>query len=201
MGLRLRPVTFADAAQIAAIYAPFVTDTPVSFESVVPGADEIARRIREADGEFPWLVCDSEGTVAGYAYASRHRARFHYQWSVDVSVYIHESFRRRSIGRALYTALLDMLPLQGFVRAHAGITLPNEGSVGLHEAVGFRQIGIYRNVGFKLGSWHDVGWWERGLAVPTANPASPLALTAVQNSSDWRAALAKGQALVGGDSR
>jgi phosphinothricin acetyltransferase len=198
MRLRLRSVDVTDSAQIAAIYAHFVTNTPVSFESVAPDSTEIARRIEESAPEFPWLVCDAGGTVAGYAYASRHRARFHYQWSVDVSVYVHDSYRRRGIGRALYAALLEILSLQGFVMAHAGITLPNEGSVALHESVGFRQIGIYRNIGFKLGSWHDVGWWQLQLGVPRAEPLPPLPHSSVKDSAAWLGALQSGQSLLEG---
>src|SRR4051812_47636168 len=124
---------------------------------------------------LPWLVASRDGAVVGYAYASRHRARRAYRWSVEVSVYLRESEQGRGTGRALYDELLDVLRGLGYVRALAGITLPNEQSVGLHEAMGFEPIGIFRGVGFKHGQWHDVGWWQLSLCDPTAAPEEPKA--------------------------
>ena len=139
----------------------------------------------------PWLVYeDQAGRVAGYAYGSRHRDRAAYQWSVDVSVYVDEAFRRRGIGRALYTTLFPLLRLQGFHAAHAGITLPNSGSVGLHESLGFVPVGIYRGVGYKLSAWHDVGWWQLGLRDRAPDPAPPRPLREAQRDPAWPGALA-----------
>ncbi|MGH7445077.1 MAG: GNAT family N-acetyltransferase [Longimicrobiales bacterium] len=139
----------ADAAQIHAIYAPVVRDTVVSFELEPPGVDVIAARVRATlDAGFPWLVAEGAGRILGYAYASRHRERAAYDWSTDVSVYVHEDARRRGVGRALYTSLFAVLTLQGYHNAYAGATLPNPASVALHEAVGFREIGIYWSVGY-----------------------------------------------------
>ena len=109
---------------------------------------------------FPWLVADVGGEVLGYVYASKHRARAAYLWSVDTTVYIHPRVRRGGVGRALYTTLFGILTLQRFCNAYAGISLPNPGSVGLHEAVGFEKVGVYRGVAYKLGAWHDAGWWS-----------------------------------------
>ncbi|TMB07816.1 MAG: N-acetyltransferase family protein [Deltaproteobacteria bacterium] len=191
----IRLSTAADADAIARIYRPVVEDTAISFEVDPPPAVEIERRIATTLSIAPWLVHeDGEGRVAGYAYASRHRERAAYQWSVDVSVYVDEAHRHRGIGRALYTSLFALLRLQGFHAAHAGITLPNAGSVALHESLGFRRIGVYPGVGYKLGAWHDVGWWQLSLRERAASPAPPRALSEAQRDPAWSTALAAGAA-------
>ena len=162
-----------DAAAIAAIYAPFVETDATSFETEVPSAADIRKRIAETGAAYPWLVCDCGGVIAGYAYASRHRVRAGYQWSVETSVYVHPEFRRAGIARALYTSLFAILVAQGFVNAYAGITLPNARSVALHEAVGFLPLAVYRGVGYKLGAWHDVGWWHLLITRHPEMPAPP----------------------------
>jgi Sortase and related acyltransferases len=172
----IRLATSDDARAIADIYAPSVRDTFVSFETEVPDAVEMSRRIEYTLPEFPWLVREIDGQVAGYAYASRHRERLAYRWSVDVSCYTHAQFRRRGVGASLYTALLRMLRRQGFCNAYAGIALPNEASVALHESVGFRPIGIYAHAGYKHGAWRDVGWWGCDIAPRAALPEDPVAL-------------------------
>jgi L-amino acid N-acyltransferase YncA len=193
-GLHFRLATPADGAAIAAIYRPYVTDAATSFELEAPDADEMARRITTGLLFAPWLVCsDDADQVLGYAYAGRHRDRAAYQWSVDVTVYIHAAHHRRGIGRALYQRLLGLLRLQGFYVAHAGITVPNPGSVGLHEALGFQPVGVYPAVGWKLGAWRDVGWWRLPLQArpddPKASPAPPLTLAEAQKLDSWAAML------------
>ena len=172
----IRLATAADASAIHAIYAPIVRDTVISFELAPPDVSEIAARVEKTLESFPWLVDERDGMLAGYAYASRHRERTAYQWSVDVSCYVHEGARNQGVGKGLYRALLAILRRQGFQGAFAGIALPNAGSVALHESVGFVFVGRYRDVGFKLGSWHDTGWWQCRLGEPAANPAPPLRL-------------------------
>ena len=169
-----------DGGACARIYAPSVTAAAVSFEEVAPTAEAMAARIQTARAVLPWLVAETQDGVAGYAYGSRHRARPAYRWSVDVSVYVDAGGRRRGVGRALYEPLLALLAAQGFHEACAGITLPNAASVGLHEALGFRPVGVYREIGWKLGRWWDVGWWqltlgERGSGTP-AEPGGPAQL-------------------------
>ncbi|MFI8559213.1 arsinothricin resistance N-acetyltransferase ArsN1 family B [Pseudomonas putida] len=159
----IRVAAPTDAAAIQAIYAPVVRDTAISFELEPPSVAEMARRIEATLPLYPYLVAERDGLVVGYAYASQHRAREAYQWSVDVTVYIAANAQRSGVGRALYQHLLPILEQQGFHAAHAGIASPNEGSVGLHEAMGFMHIGTYPEVGFKHGRWHDVGYWRRGL--------------------------------------
>jgi phosphinothricin acetyltransferase len=165
-----------DAQACAAIYAPFVADSVISFEEEAPSAEQMAARIAAVSETHPWLVAEHEGTVVGYAYATRHRDRLAYRWAADVTVYVSPGHHRRGIGRTLYQALLDLLARQGFRTACAGITLPNPGSVGLHEACGFRPVGVYRAIGWKLGAWRDVGWWQCDLAAPDdGRPAAPSA--------------------------
>ncbi len=160
---------------MAAIYAPYVRDTAISFESEPPDAAAMAARIAATTALHPWLVAEADGTVLGYCYATRHRERAAYRWGTDVSVYLAADARGRGLGRLLYTALLDLLRRQGFRTAYAGIALPNPASVRLHEAMGFQPIGVYPRVGYKLGRWHDVGWWELPLH-PTDDspPAEPI---------------------------
>ena len=157
----IRSATAADATSALAIYAPIVRETIISFETEVPTAAEIAHRIDITLKTYPFLVAETRGAVVGYAYASEHRARSAYRWSVDVTVYVAEQARRSGVGRALYGRLLPMLAQRQFHAAFAGITLPNPASVGLHETMGFTPVGIYREVGFKFGRWLDVGWWQR----------------------------------------
>jgi len=186
MATTIRPATGEDAAEMAAIYSHFVLNTPTSFESEAPDEAEMRRRVESTIMKYPWLLYEVDGAVAGYAYASQHRVRYHYQWSVDVAVYVHEQYRQQGIGKALYKALLTVVPLQGYISAYAGITLPNPGSVALHESMGFTPVGVYRNVGFKLGKWHDVGWWQKTLVDPPSTPSDPIPLAQVQESSNWQ---------------
>ena len=186
----IRMVRASDADEIAAIYRPSVIDAVTSFEIDAPDGAEMARRIEAVLPVAPWLVCvGSAGDVVGYAYAARHRERPAYQWSVDATVYIRADHHRRGVGRALYGVLFDLLRLQGFCVAHAGITLPNAGSVGLHEALGFRPVGIYPAVGWKLGAWRDVGWWQLPLGELPRAPAPPLSLRRAQALDAWPAVL------------
>jgi len=156
----IRTATPADAAAIAAIYAPYVTDGYASFEAEPPSAAEFEQRMC-ARPLLPWLVAEKSGAVVGFAFASQHKTRAAYRWSVDCSVYLAAAVARRGVGRALYERLLSAVRELGYVTAYAGIALPNPASVGLHEAMGFTPVGIYREVGWKLGAWRDVGWWQR----------------------------------------
>ena len=176
--MKIRIATLEDAAAVAAIYAPVVAHTHISFEMDPPDAQEMRSRIEKTLAILPWLVAeDAAGAVCGYAYASRHRERAAYQWSVDTTVYVRDDMRGQGVGRALYGRLLPLLAELGYFQAFAGIALPNAGSVGLHEAVGFEALGVYRNVGFKNGEWRDVGWWQKALR-PLDTPSAPQAFTA-----------------------
>ncbi len=186
-----------DAGQIQRIYAPFCRDdSPVSFEVEPPTVDEMKRRIDKTLARHPWLVCDDGGEILGYVYGSVHRDRAAYCWSADVSAYIAEGRRGSGIGRALYTSLFAILKLQRYVNAYAGATLPNPGSVGLHEAMGFEPVGVYREVGFKCGTWHDVIWMQRALGERPGRPEPPLSLAEVQGLPGWTPAIEAGLALI-----
>jgi L-amino acid N-acyltransferase YncA len=179
----IRLATAADAPAIAAIYAPHVIGTPITFECEPPSADEMAARIARTLPRWPWLVREDAGRLLGYAYAGPFAERVCYRWSVASSVYVQPEHFRRGIGRGLYAALLSLLAEQGFRSAYAGITLPNEGSFGLHQAMGFKPVGVYHDAGHKLGRWHDVAWLQRALQ-PEAprqedHPAEPLEAPAV----------------------
>ena len=188
----IRLTNTGDARAVASIYRPYVTTSSISFEAEAPTAEEMARRMAEAVG--PWLVLERERVVVGYAYASRHRDRAAYSWSVDVSVYVDSGHHRTGVGRALYTSLFALLRIQGFYAAHAGITLPNEASVGLHESLGFRRVGVYPAVGYKRGAWHDVGWWQLSLRDRDAAPAPPRTIEEARVDAAWDAAMGAGEA-------
>jgi phosphinothricin acetyltransferase len=177
----IRLATRSDAEAIRAIYAPVVERTATSFEEAPPSVEEIGRRIGATLDRFPWLVFEEAGAVRAYAYAGEHRQRAAYRWSVDVSIYVAEEAKRRGLGRALYAALFDILRTQGFRCAFAGITLPNPASVGLHEAMGFTPVGVYRSVGFKLDRWHDVGWWQLPLGPFPSDPGEPVPFRDLRN--------------------
>ena len=164
-----------DSAACAAIYAPHVEASPTSFEAEAPGPEEMAERIERIGATHPWLVAERNGEVAGFAYACEHRSRAAYRWAVDVSVYVGEADRRRGLGKDLYEELLRRLRAQRFRVACAGVTLPNEASVALHEGLGFVPVGVYRRIGWKQGAWRDVGWWQLDLS-PDADdpPQEPL---------------------------
>jgi phosphinothricin acetyltransferase len=176
-----------DGARIAAIYAPAVSDRATSFELTPPDADEMARRLTTVLARTPWLVAEQVGAVVGYAYASMHRDRPAYQWSVEVSAYVDRTRHRTGQGRALYEALFRVLSAQGFVNAYAGITLPNPASVGFHQAMGFEEIGVYRGIGYKFGRWHDVMWLHRPLAARLPEMQPPRGLRETMAGIDLNA--------------
>jgi phosphinothricin acetyltransferase len=168
-----------DAAACAAIYLPFVTESATSFDEDPPTADYFAHKIEELSATHPFLVATEDAEVIGYAYASEYRTRVAYRWSAEVSVYIHADHRGKGVGRALYNSLLDLMRRQGFRSAVAGITVPNEASIALHESCGFEMVGVFRRIGFKLGEWRDVAFLQLQLAgdeLPQSAPGPPLLL-------------------------
>lgn len=172
----VRLATGEDAEQIREIYAPIVRHTAISFETEPPTVDEMRSRIVTTLEQLPWLVCESEGQIQGYAYASPYRGRPAYQWSVEASVYVAPNAQRIGAGRALYSKLFEILRAQGYFNVFAGMTLPNAASAGLHAALGFTTVGVYHNAGWKQGQWHDVGWCQLQLREPIADPAPPVRL-------------------------
>ncbi len=182
----------SDVEKILAIYAPFVQHTAITFEYEVPAPQDFHDRMMQTLTFAPWLVCEVQQQIAGYAYAGKHRNRMAYQWSVELSVYVHENYYRKGIAQALYTSLIALLQLQGYYNVYAGITLPNPPSVSFHEHFGFTPVGIYRQVGFKLGAWHDVGWWKMDIQPKTGFPLPPKGLANLQGLPQWEEALTKG---------
>src|SRR6185295_5160479 len=172
MAVKIRLASEADSAAIAAIYGSYVEGTHFTFEEVPPDATEIAGRL--GNPRHPWLVAEEDGRVVGYASTSPMRNRAAYRWSVETGIYLAPDAQGRGIGRRLLATHLDLLERQGMVTAIAGIALPNEASVALHERLGFTLSGIERGVGYKLGRWVDVGRWQKDLAPRISMPAEPL---------------------------
>lgn len=181
-----------DAAAIADIYRPFCEVMATSFETTAPSADEMAVRIRVVTDLFPWVVLDDDGVVAGYAYATRHRERAAYAWSAESTVYVAPTHRRRGVATALYSALFEILRSQGYYKVYAGITLPNPGSVGLHQRFGFTHVGVYAGVGYKHGTWHDVAHVQLALRNEDTEPSLPRSVSSVVDTAEWTAAVAHG---------
>jgi L-amino acid N-acyltransferase YncA len=166
----VRRATTADAEACAAIYAPYVSETAISFEAEPPSAGEMARRIAAALERHDWLVLEDGGRVVGYAYGGPYKAREAYRWACEVSVYVERGRHRTGAGHELYEALFGRLAARGYTMAVAGMTLPNDASIGLHRALGFEPVGTYRRIGYKAGRWHDVAWTQRPLSTPTDPP-------------------------------
>jgi L-amino acid N-acyltransferase YncA len=177
----IRLATVDDSASIQAIYAPFCLSSPITFETEVPTVEQMQQRISKIQEQYPWLVYCNDDEILGYAYAAPHHERTAYQWSVNVSVYIHETARRMGIGKSLYTSLFKILKLQGYYTAYAGVTQPNIPSMRLHESMGFQPAGTYINVGYKCGEWHDVIWLGLILQPPVPNPQAPTTIKVFQN--------------------
>ena len=184
MPLTLRLALPSDAAACLAIYRPFIETSHTTFETDVPSVEEFARRIESTLAERPWLVAEENGRVVGYAYASPIKDRAAYQWSVEVAVYVAEGYRGRGVGRSLYQALFRCLKGQGFVNAIGIIALPNAASIALHEALGFEKISHLKGIGFKLGAWHDSGWWQKRLAAAPSQPTPPRPLARCRTEAE-----------------
>ena len=195
--MKIRFAAETDASQILEIYTPVVTGSPISFEETPPSPAEMAGRVRKTLERYPWLVCDGVERLFGYAHGTAFRKRAAYQWTVEVSAYVHPEARRRGVAKGLYTALFEVLRIQGFTRAVAGVTLPNEASVAFHESLGFEPVGVYEHVGYKLGGWHDVGWWQLSLQDPENPPRQPTPVVEIRDSEAVEGALASGEGLLG----
>jgi L-amino acid N-acyltransferase YncA len=185
-----------DVPALVDIYAPIVRDTPISFELVPPSEAELRSRVHAILEKTPWLVCAEGPTVWGYAYAGPFRARPAYQWAVEATVYVAEDHRGKGVARALYTALFGGLRLLAYRRVYAGITLPNPASVRTHEALGFTPVGVFKGAGYKLGAWHDVGFWQLSLGHETAPATPPRPLGDILDLPAWREALQQGAACL-----
>jgi L-amino acid N-acyltransferase YncA len=188
----IRPATIDDAAAVADIYAPYCEGSAVSFEQVAPNTGQMQQRIAGVVAHRPWIVLDDGGLVAGYAYAAPHNDRWAYRWSVNTAIYIGGHHQRRGAGRALYTTLFDLLRRLGYYRAVAGITVPNAASVGLHQAMGFELVGVYRDIGYKLGAWRDVAWFEAVIQPVPVEPHEPRPVSSLYGTLEWEEAVQRG---------
>jgi len=164
------------------IYAPFILNSGITQETEVPSLEDFQQRVISNLAERPWLVCEINNQVAGYAYAGKHRDRKGYQWCTEPSVYISEKYFGFGIANALYTALFDILKLQGYVNAYAVITLPNDRSIAFHKKFGFDYLTTYKKIGYKLGQWHDVGWMQYEVNPHKEDPADPIKFSQIDSS-------------------
>jgi phosphinothricin acetyltransferase len=171
--VKIRLATPKDGEAILNIYKWYIENTAITFETEVPSAEAFGQRIENTLTRYPWLVCEVDGAVAGYAYASKHRERAAYQWSADFSIYVNEKYHRRHIAKALYQVLEEILRLQGYYTVFAGVTTPNPKSEAFHAAYGFDTVGVFENVGYKSGQWRDVKWFKYTLADYQKEPIAP----------------------------
>jgi L-amino acid N-acyltransferase YncA len=171
---RIRSATASDAVACAEIYAPYVTSSGISFEVTPPTPAQFVERIVDAQASHEWFVAERDGEVVGYAYGHEFQGRAAYHWSCETGIYLAMDLRREGVGRALYEVLLDRLAERGYRRAIAGVTLPNDASIGFHRSFGFEDIGCYRRIGWKDGAWHDVAWMQRDLQCNEIDPPAPI---------------------------
>jgi len=171
-----------DAAGMLEIYAPFILNSGITQETEMPSVEDFQQRIISNLEERPWLVCEINNEIAGYAYAGKHRDRKGYQWCTEPSVYISEKYYGLGIANALYTALFDILKIQGYVNAYAVITLPNDRSIAFHKKFGFEYLTTYKKIGYKLGEWHDVGWMQYEVNTHKEDPQDPIKFLIIEKS-------------------
>lgn len=175
--MKIRMATPDDAQPMLDIYSPFILNSGITQEIEIPTIEEFKKRIGSYLETYPWLVCEANGKIEGYAYASQHRGRKGYQWCVETSVYINENSSGKGFGKALYKYLFEILKLQGFVNAYAVITLPNIRSVEFHRHFGFTYQTTFKKIGFKLDQWHDVDWWHYQVNAPADNHPDPVPMS------------------------
>ena len=178
----IRLITENDADEILEIYKPYVLHTIITFEYDAPSQEEFSLRIKTTIAQYPWLVCLYGNKIIGYSYAGIHRYRSAYQWSCESTVYLLPEFQRKGIARILYETLFSILRIQGYFNVYAGVSLPNEKSVGFHQSLGFTKIGIYEKIGYKFGEWHNVEWLQFQLREHQNNPPSPKTIQSISNS-------------------
>lgn len=183
------------------IYKGYIENTAITFETEVPSVEVFGQRIENTLNRFPWLVCEVDGVVAGYAYASKHRERAAYQWSADFSIYVDEKYHRRYIAKALYQALEELLRMQGYYTVFAGVTTPNPKSEAFHTAYGFDTIGVFENVGYKLGQWRGVKWFSYTLADYVEEPMAPKVFPEIKDTEVFEDILRTAEEFIKNESR
>jgi len=193
---KIRIATERDCAPILQIYIPFVTDTTITFECNVPTLKEFQIRMATIQENLPWLVCEINDTIAGYAYASSFKEREAYDWSVDFSVYINPEYQGKKIGTAFYYSLIELLKLQGFYNVYAGVTTPNLKSENLHQSFGFKTIGVYQNVGYKFDAWHDVKCYSLAIKEHIQSPVNPKTINEIINTEEFNKIIQKAEQMI-----
>ena len=192
----IRFATKEDAAAILSIYEKYIKNTRVTFEIEVPTVSTFEERMERIMARFPWLICEIDGKIAGYAYGSLHGERAAYRWSADLSVYIDERYHRQGIASALYKALLELLRRQGYFTVYAGVSTPNPKSEAFHTAFGFRNLGEFKNVGYKLGAWCGVTWYELPLAEYVDVPAETISIRTLLIKDDCKDILEEAEVFL-----
>ena len=187
-----------DYAGMLAVYTPYVVETAITFEYDVPSLSEFAERISKITSHYPCLVCEAKDQIVGYTYGSVHRVKTAYQWSTESTIYIDKEFHGKGVARVLYDALLSVLELQGFVNVYAGVTVPNEKSEKFHAAMGFAEIALFDKIGYKLGNWHNLKFYEMYLREHPANPVPPVPITAVLNTVGFNDVIARANEVLNG---
>lgn len=170
----IRLITLEDTDKVLAVYSPYVTSTPITFEYDIPSSDAFRNRILSVTKQFPWLICEIDNEIAGYAYASPQHERAAYQWNAELSIYVSGKYHGKRIGTALYNALIALLKQQGYYNVYACITLPNEKSLALHKSFGFTKAGTFLNTGNKFNTWYDVVWLVKQIHAYDRAPRSPV---------------------------
>jgi len=188
----IRFITADDAAAALEVYAPYVLSTAISFEYEVPSVADFRDKIEKITAQYPWLVCTCGGEIIGYAYGSTHRERKGYQWSPESTVYMKEDHHRKGIARVLYSALFEMLKLQGYYSVYAGVLSTNMKSVAFHKAAGFEEIGLFRNIGYKLGEWHSNLWLQYSLRDHLLEePGTPVSVCELMHTESFKKIMAE----------
>lgn len=198
---KIRVATPKDGEALLNIYKGYIENTAITFETEVPSVEVFGQRIENTLNRFPWLVCEVDGVVAGYAYASKHRERAAYQWSADFSIYVDEKYHRRYIAKALYQALEELLRMQGYYTIFAGVTTPNPKSEAFHTAYGFDTIGVFENVGYKLGQWRGVKWFSYTLADYVEEPMAPKVFPEIKDTEVFEDILRNAEEFIKNESR
>jgi len=193
---RIRLATVEDAEAILDIYKTYIENTRVTFETEVPSVEAFRERMERITEHFPWLVCEINGQVVGYAYGSKHGERAAYRWSADLSVYVHEEFHRYGVGKALYTVLEELLRRQGYFTVYAGVSTPNPKSEAFHAALGFRNLGEFKNAGYKLGRWCGVSWYELVLNEYVTEPEETISIGQLEKRKSLAELFAKAEQMI-----
>lgn len=180
--MKLRLANINDAQDILNIYKPYVKNTTITFEYDVPSLDEFKNRISTISENFPYIVCEIDDAIVGYAYASKYRGRAAFNWTVELSIYVNENYHNHKVSHKLYSSLLDILKIQGVYNAYACITIPNEKSKKFHDKFGFNLVGTFTNSGYKSGKWIDVIWMEKNLIDYSLTPENITPISLIENN-------------------